>query len=81
MPVYRCDWCGRFYSSQLPEGSACDDHILEHNERHRRQLERFNSRLSPVVREAQSLPSVDTVNDGENKEQPDPHSPSPTVRS
>ena len=33
MSVYRCDWCGRFYSSPLPEGSACPNHIPEHNAR------------------------------------------------
>jgi hypothetical protein len=45
MPVYRCDWCGRFYSSPLPEGSACDEHIHEHNERHSADIARFNERL------------------------------------
>jgi hypothetical protein len=44
--VYRCEWCGRFYSSPLPEGSACDDHIPEHNERLRASIERFNRRLA-----------------------------------
>lgn len=46
--VYRCDWCGRFYSSPLPEGSACADHIPEHNERLRRSIERHNNRLLPL---------------------------------
>jgi hypothetical protein len=43
--VYRCEWCGRFYSSPLPEDSACPDHIPEHNERLKRQIERHNARL------------------------------------
>jgi hypothetical protein len=45
MPVYRCDWCGRFYSSPLPEGSACANHIPEHNERLRLSIQRHNARL------------------------------------
>jgi hypothetical protein len=43
--VFRCDWCGRFYSSPLPEGSACPNHIREHNERLRADIARFNARL------------------------------------
>lgn len=46
MPVYHCDWCGRFYSSQLPDGSACDRHIPEHNERLRKSIEQHNQRLA-----------------------------------
>jgi len=58
--VYRCDWCGRFYSSPLPEGSACDDHIPEHNERLRASIERFNRRLGVGLdRGGVSFPSVD----------------------
>lgn len=45
MNVYRCDWCGRFYSSPLPEGSACPNHIPEHNERLHESIRRFNERL------------------------------------
>jgi hypothetical protein len=45
MTVYRCDWCGRFYASPLPEGSACDNHIVEHNARHSADIARFNERL------------------------------------
>jgi hypothetical protein len=43
--VYRCDWCGRFYSSQLPEGSACPNHINEHNERLAESIKRHNDKL------------------------------------
>lgn len=43
--LYRCDWCGRFYSSPLPEPSACQNHIPKHNELLRKQIERFNERL------------------------------------
>jgi hypothetical protein len=43
--VYRCDWCGRFYSSALPEGSACPNHIPEHNERLAAQIARHNEKL------------------------------------
>lgn len=43
---YTCDWCGRFYWSPLPEGSACPNHIAEHSERLRASIERFNARLA-----------------------------------
>jgi dynactin complex subunit len=43
--VYRCDWCGRFYSSPLPEDSACPDHIPEHNERLRKSIAKHNEKL------------------------------------
>lgn len=49
MPVYRCDWCGRFYSDPSPEGSACQDHITEHNERLRKGIERHNAKIEKVV--------------------------------
>lgn len=29
--VYRCEWCGRFYKSSLPDGSACPNHIFQYN--------------------------------------------------
>jgi hypothetical protein len=44
--TYRCDWCGRFYSSPLPEGSACPNHIPEHNARLTASIKRFNQRLA-----------------------------------
>lgn len=50
MTVYRCDWCGRFYSSALPEPSACANHIPEHNERLQAQIARFNAKLAVAVR-------------------------------
>ena len=43
--VFRCDWCGRFYSSHLPEGSACRDHIVDHNERLAQDIAASNKRL------------------------------------
>jgi hypothetical protein len=46
MAVFRCDWCGRFYSSELPDGSACDDHILEHNARLQKSIEQHNAKLA-----------------------------------
>lgn len=46
MPVYRCEWCGRFYSSPLPEGSACLDHIPEHNERLAASIQRHNEKIA-----------------------------------
>jgi hypothetical protein len=46
LPVYRCDWCGRFYSSPLPDGSACQNHIIEHNERLTASIVLFNKRLA-----------------------------------
>lgn len=52
MTVYRCDWCGRFYSSPLLEGSSCANHIPEHIERHRRSIERHNQRLTEHRRDA-----------------------------
>lgn len=45
MSVYRCEWCGRFYSSPLPEDSACPNHIPEHNERLRQSIERHNAKI------------------------------------
>ena len=45
MTVYRCDWCGRFYSSPLPEKSACDDHVLDHNARLMESIDRHNAKL------------------------------------
>jgi hypothetical protein len=43
--VYKCEWCGRFYSSPLPDRSACDAHIPEHNERLSKSIKRFNAKL------------------------------------
>lgn len=43
--TFRCEWCGRFYTSALPEGSACQNHIPEHNARLRTDMARFNARL------------------------------------
>lgn len=45
MNVYRCEWCGRFYASAAPEGSACPNHIPEHNKRLSEQIARHNERL------------------------------------
>lgn len=45
MTVYRCDWCGRFYSSPLPEGSACPNHIRESNDRLMREIEKHNEKI------------------------------------
>ncbi len=49
MSVYRCDRCGRFYSSPLPEGSACQNHIPEHNARLTASIKKFNERLAAGV--------------------------------
>ncbi len=52
--VYRCDWCGRFYSSPLPEPSACRDHIPEHNARLTENIRQFNAKLAerhPTMRQ------------------------------
>jgi len=46
LAIYRCDWCGRFYSSPLPEGSACPDHIPEHNARLTASIERHNPKIA-----------------------------------
>ena len=54
--VYRCEWCGRFYSSYLPEGSACPDHIHEHNARLTADIAGFNARLA-FNREAREAPA------------------------
>ena len=48
MSIYRCDWCGRFYSSPLPEDSACPNHIQEHNERLRQSIARHNEKIKQV---------------------------------
>jgi hypothetical protein len=49
--VYRCEWCGRFYSSPLPDQSACQNHIPEHNARLAKDIERFNARLHSTSQE------------------------------
>lgn len=66
-PVHRCEICGRFFSSPLPDSSACDDHVYDYN----RRIEL--KRKSPAAREAQASPSVSCSNDGENQasSQPD----------
>jgi hypothetical protein len=46
MATYRCDWCGRFYSSPLPEGSACPNHIAEWNDQLTDSIERHNRKLT-----------------------------------
>ncbi len=43
--IYRCQFCGRFYSSELPEATACPDHASEAAEKLRRDIARFNVRL------------------------------------
>lgn len=55
MPVYRCDWCGRFYSSPLPEGSACPNHIPEHNARFTRSIEEHNTRLAERIQRLEAM--------------------------
>ena len=55
MPTYRCDWCGRFYSSPLPEPSSCRDHIPEWNAKLTRMIADFKSTIvtsSPARRGA-----------------------------
>ena len=46
MATYRCDWCGRFYSSELPEPSACESHIPEHRRRLMLAIDKHNARLA-----------------------------------
>ena len=50
MAVYRCEWCGRFYSSPLPEPSGCEAHIREANERLARQIAAHNERIRQPVK-------------------------------
>jgi hypothetical protein len=64
MSVFRCDWCGRFYTDPTPYGSACRDHIPEHNERLRRSIERHNQRL---LERSQSVPAVEAVVEDSNQ--------------
>lgn len=45
METYRCRYCGRFYRGYPPEGSACPNHIDEHNRDLRASIERHNARL------------------------------------
>ena len=40
--VFRCVLCGRFFSSPLPESSACSDHIYDYN----RQREQAEAKLT-----------------------------------
>ena len=48
--VFRCDWCGRFYASSLPEGSACQDHIQDHNARLADSIARHNAKVEAYER-------------------------------
>jgi hypothetical protein len=43
--VYRCRFCGKFYSSPLPEATACRDHQDAYSEWLRKDIERFNAKL------------------------------------
>ncbi len=45
MSLYRCEWCGRFYSSPLPEESACPNHIPEHNARLTASIAKHNLKI------------------------------------
>ena len=46
MAAFRCQWCGRFFSSELPEASGCPNHILEANEQLRKSIEKHNAKLA-----------------------------------
>lgn len=48
MSLFRCAWCGKFYSSELPDGSACREHIPEHNVRLAKDIAQFNAKLKPA---------------------------------
>lgn len=54
MAIYRCDWCGRFYSSPLPEGSACPNHVPESNARNAASIARHNARIVPAQARGES---------------------------
>lgn len=43
--LYRCEWCGRFYSSPLPEPTGCDAHIQEANVGLHKGIAAHNARL------------------------------------
>lgn len=55
MSVYRCEWCGRFYRSQLPEPSACPNHVPEHNAKLEADIQRFNAKLAADRRRREAL--------------------------
>jgi hypothetical protein len=57
MAVYRCDWCGRFYGSPLPESSACPDHIPEHNEQLSASIARHNEKIAKRNHQCQGGPA------------------------
>ena len=52
---HRCEWCGRWFASELPEPRGCSNHVREADEALRRDIERFNARLTrqPTTREEQ----------------------------
>lgn len=44
--IYNCEWCGRFYSSPLPEPSSCPNHIPEWNKKLSKMINEFNQRIT-----------------------------------
>jgi hypothetical protein len=45
MPVHRCHWCGKFYSSEVPDSYGCPNHIVEHNAMLAANITKFNAKL------------------------------------
>lgn len=45
MSLHRCQWCGRFFASALPEPLGCPDHTREANEALRLSILRHNAKL------------------------------------
>ena len=46
MPVYRCKWCGLFYTSTLPESHGCYRHQPEANAELQKSIEKHNAQLA-----------------------------------
>lgn len=44
---HRCQFCGRWFTSELPDGYGCPNHIHEGSEALRRSIEQHNARLAP----------------------------------
>lgn len=43
---HRCEWCGKFFSSPLPDAFGCKNHIAEHNAKMQRSIDEHNRKLA-----------------------------------
>lgn len=43
---HRCDYCGRFYSSPLPDGNGCREHAHLGRQEREERIKAYNRRLA-----------------------------------